>query len=81
MTLVEDDFQIKEKKPKKIQLKSITDNEVLDTTTSWKDLGLHETLIETLEELKYFHPTKIQKEVIPYAVKGNLLIFIFILTF
>eukprot|EP01080_Neovahlkampfia_damariscottae_P012551 gene12551-6371_t len=71
MSLVNDDYEIDQKKTKKVQLKSTLDNEVLDTTTSWKDLGLHDSLVETLEELKYKHPTKIQKEVIPYAVKEH----------
>lgn len=47
------------------------DGDVLDFETSWKDLGLHEKLLETLEVLQYKHPSKIQKEVIPLALSGK----------
>jgi ATP-dependent RNA helicase DDX47/RRP3 len=62
---------LSDKNDLKVELKSTIENDVLDYETTWKDLGLHNTLIETLESLKYNHPTKIQKEVIPYALKDH----------
>jgi len=81
------DFTEKEIKPGKLQQSSSSsietndiikspkvlpaDGDVLDFETSWKDLGLHEKLLETLEVLQYKHPSKIQKEVIPVALSGK----------
>lgn len=44
-------------------------NDVIDTNTKWESLGLAKPILETLEKLKYKHPTKIQRDVIPYAIQ------------
>src|SRR5882757_3068702 len=41
------------------------------TATSFKDLGLSEALLQTLEELGYAEPTPIQAEAIPELLNGH----------
>ncbi|KAG4077331.1 hypothetical protein HA402_009732 [Bradysia odoriphaga] len=42
-----------------------------EESVSWKDLGLIDTLCEACLELKWKVPSKIQREAIPVALKGN----------
>ncbi|XP_068633244.1 ATP-dependent RNA helicase DDX47 [Battus philenor] len=42
-----------------------------DTTVTFKDLGIVDVLCEACEELKWKHPSKIQKESIPIALQGK----------
>lgn len=50
---------------------SAKDLEISDTTKSWEDLGILDTLISACNELKWKFPSKIQKEAIPVALSGN----------
>ena len=45
------------------------DSSVIDTSISFASLGLSQVLCDTLKEIGYKHPTKIQREVIPVAIK------------
>ncbi|CAG9318228.1 unnamed protein product [Blepharisma stoltei] len=45
--------------------------EVTDENVTFKDLGVCDELCLSVERLNYRHPTQIQKESIPYALKGN----------
>ncbi|KAL9646697.1 hypothetical protein ABK040_001120 [Willaertia magna] len=49
-----------------------SDSSVIDTTTSFEALGLDSTICQTLKEIGYNHPTKIQKEVIPCALSNKI---------
>ena len=42
-----------------------------DKKVSWKSLGLIKELCKTCKTLGWNYPTKIQKESIPYSLKGN----------
>ena len=44
---------------------------IIDKTVNFKDLGLCNELWEAWVRLGYKHPSKIQKEAIPYALKGK----------
>ncbi|CAG9786939.1 unnamed protein product [Diatraea saccharalis] len=46
-------------------------NEETEGTVSFKDLGVVDVLCEACEELKWKHPSKIQKEAIPVALQGK----------
>jgi ATP-dependent RNA helicase DDX47/RRP3 len=47
------------------------DNEVIDKTVTFEQLGLNEAIIETCKKLGYEHPTKIQRDSIPIAIQGR----------
>ncbi|XP_055372187.1 ATP-dependent RNA helicase DDX47 [Condylostylus longicornis] len=38
---------------------------------TWKDLGLSDIICDVLKDMKWMNPTRIQKEAIPVALKGN----------
>src|SRR5690625_7155286 len=40
----------------------------------FKDLGLHDTLLQVVEKLYFKHPTAIQREAIPAILKGESII-------
>lgn len=42
-----------------------------DEIVEWESLGLSDTIIKAVKDLKWSHPTKIQRESIPYAVEGK----------
>ena len=44
---------------------------VIDTSCTFASLGLSQALCDTLKEIGYKHPTKIQREVIPAAIKED----------
>ena len=44
---------------------------VNDEKVTWKSLGLVKDLCKTCKKLGWNNPTKIQKESIPYAIKGR----------
>lgn len=62
-----------EEEVEKQEVEEVEDNgqTIIDQTASFKELGLCEELIEACERLGYKHPSKIQKEAIPYALKGK----------
>jgi ATP-dependent RNA helicase DDX47/RRP3 len=45
--------------------------EASTSTSSFKDLGLIDPLLEALEQVKYATPTEIQQQSIPYALEGR----------
>ncbi|KAG2386112.1 hypothetical protein C9374_002558 [Naegleria lovaniensis] len=45
------------------------DSSVIDTSVTFAALGLSQVLCDTLKDIGYKHPTKIQREVIPVAIK------------
>ncbi|XP_039949119.1 probable ATP-dependent RNA helicase DDX47 [Bactrocera tryoni] len=45
--------------------------ENVESSVTWKDLGLTEALCQACEELKWKAPSKIQKEAIPVALQGK----------
>ena len=45
------------------------DSSVIDTSVTFASLGLSQVLCDTLKDIGYKHPTKIQREVIPVAIK------------
>ncbi|KAL0479550.1 hypothetical protein AKO1_007727 [Acrasis kona] len=47
------------------------DEEVIDKTTTFENLGLHKKLCDTCKKLGYEHPTKIQRDSIPIAIQGR----------
>ena len=47
------------------------ENAIIDKTVTFKSLGLWNELWEAWERLGYKHPSKIQKEAIPFALKGK----------
>lgn len=49
-------------------------SDLYDTSTSFKEMGVCEELCEILDKLGYKHPSKIQKETLPYALQGRDLI-------
>jgi len=44
---------------------------VLDVTTSFKELGVCEDLIQACTRMGWHHPTRIQKESLPHALQGR----------
>lgn len=50
------------------------ENDLFDTTASFKDFEISADIVEVLDKLNYKHPTKIQKESLPYSLKGRDLI-------
>lgn len=46
-------------------------NNVIDSSATFEQLGLHAQLCETCEKLGYKHPTKIQRDSIPVAIQGK----------
>lgn len=40
-------------------------------TTEWEDLGLSETIVKSVRDLKWEKPTKIQRDSIPLALQGK----------
>jgi ATP-dependent RNA helicase DDX47/RRP3 len=49
-------------------------SDLYDTNITFKQIGVCEEICEVLEKLGYKHPSKIQKESLPYALKGRDLI-------
>ncbi|MCH2153031.1 MAG: DEAD/DEAH box helicase [Phycisphaerales bacterium] len=46
-------------------------NEIFDSQTTFKDLGLSDEICRAVEDCGFEHPTHIQSKLIPEAVKGN----------
>ena len=47
------------------------ESDVIDKTKTFEELGVCPILCNTCQELSYSHPTKIQRESIPYALQGK----------
>ena len=69
-----EESQKKENDFKKNENKA-TDNQIIndlyDISVTFKEIGVCEELCEILEKIGYKHPSKIQKESLPYALKGR----------
>ncbi|KAF0977362.1 hypothetical protein FDP41_003354 [Naegleria fowleri] len=81
-TLLEEETENQETSPSSIQQSNNNDStgeqqqqpnkadsSVIDTSVTFASLGLSQVLCDTLKDIGYKHPTKIQREVIPVAIK------------
>jgi ATP-dependent RNA helicase DDX47/RRP3 len=71
----EENYELKDKIENTIKISDerriIIDNEVMDTSKTFSELGLDKTLCQTLNKINYTYPTKIQVETIPIAIEGK----------
>jgi len=63
----------KESKPEveEEEVKDIVGNAIHDRTATFKELGVCDELTESCGKLGYIHPSKIQKESLPYTLNGR----------
>lgn len=47
------------------------ENDLFDTSASFKDFEISHDIVEVLDRLNYKYPTKIQRESLPYGLKGR----------
>ena len=47
------------------------ENDLFDNTDTFNDFEIPADIVEVLDKLNYKHPTKIQKESLPYSLKGR----------
>ncbi|CAI2366261.1 unnamed protein product [Moneuplotes crassus] len=64
--------KIEKTKPEETKIeKTEEDDNIIDKSVTFKELGLCDELCEAVKKLGFKHPSKIQKEALPYAMKGK----------